>query len=131
MVTVRSYKFPALPLSTRLLAAAVLDALVTAAPDAELGMDVTSQGEVLGVLPGCTVHVPDCVAAACTANVPVPTTVAFKLAAVACAAVTVPLTGCVAALPSTLSAPPALTVAELPPCAIVASQGVVLAVLPG
>src|SRR4051812_33961923 len=38
-------------------------------------------------------QVPDC--AACTANVPVPTTVAFRFAAVPWDAVTVPDTGCV------------------------------------
>ena len=52
-----------------------------------------SHAVVLAVLPGCTVHVP--LSVAWVAKVPVPTTVALRFAAVACAAVTVPLTGCV------------------------------------
>jgi hypothetical protein len=45
--------------------------------------------------------------------------------------VTVPLTGCVTALPSIFSAPAALTVAVFPPCDKLASHGVVFAVFPG
>src|SRR5712692_3116986 len=43
----------------------------------------------------------------------------------------VPLTGCVTALPSIFRAPPAVTCAVLPPWLRLASHGVVFAVFPG
>jgi hypothetical protein len=45
--------------------------------------------------------------------------------------VTVPLTGCVTALPSIFNAPCALTCAAFPPCERLKSHGVVFGVFPG